>query len=541
MRKQRLVANMKPKWRVLPRHWLEWADLRTFHHTGSWRGYVIATGLVAMLTMGLWLGREALEPVNIGFLYLLPVLFSALRWGLWTALYTALLGVMAFDFFFVPPIFSYAVSDLRYIWAFAVFFVVGAVTATLTTSLQQQAEDARRRARVIASLYELSRRIAAGNNLQEVVAAVTHHVQETLGVAAWVVLPDGSGRFPGSLTAFLPPRESLNRGVLQWVYQHGEPVGFGQRHKPELLYLPLKTEDTIHGVMCLGEYGHGHQFTDDERQTIEAITGLAAVSVARVQYEEAARKADLMAESERLHAALLDSISHELKTPLTMIMGAVDHLVKERGGLPDDQRTLLMNVRSGVWRMNRVITNLLGMVRIESGMLRLNCQPCDASDLIGVVLRQLSEVLITHPVSVTIPDDVSPLWVDEILIEQALVNVLSNAAKYSADGSPIEIACQSTDSAITIAVKDWGIGIVPGEEEKLFQKFYRSSSVQHISGTGLGLAICDGIVRAHGGRVVATRNQPTGTIMTIELPRVSEGEPLQERGRQDHERGRFDH
>ncbi len=511
-------TSQTPKWRVLRPHWTAWADVRSVRKNGGMAGYVWTTGLVALTTLLLWLPRQLFEPVNIALLYLLPVLWSAVRWGWWTSFYAAVLGVMAFDFFFVPPIFSYAVSDLRYLLSFAVFLIVGALTAGLTSSLQHQAQEARRRETVMMSLYDLSRHIAAVKNIDEVVEAVVRHVSETMGVAVWVVLPDAAGHLapPGHAAGGARP---WNHDVLQWVFQHGEPVGFGQRHKPELLYIPLKTVETVHGVMCLGEYGQGSRFGEEQRHTLDALAGLAAVSVARVRYEEAAHQAQLMAESERLHTALLDSLSHELRTPLTAVMGAVDHLADGQQTLSaESRRDLLATVRDGVMRLNRLITNLLGMVRLESGMLRLNRQACDASDLVGVVLRQLQEVLKNHPVSVSIPDDLGPVMVDEVLFEQALVNVVSNAAKYSLEGSPIEIVFTAMAPVLQVAVRDQGIGINPEEAAKLFEKFYRSPRTQHIPGTGLGLAICRGIVQAHGGRVYAAPNSPTGTAITIEIP-----------------------
>ncbi len=536
-------SSIGPKWRVLRSHWLDWADVPSLRRNGGLAGYATATVLVAVLTVLLWFPRHLFEPVNIGLLYLLPILWSAVRWGLWTSFYAAVLGVMAFDFFFIPPIFSYAVSDLRYLLSFAVFLVVGTVTAGLTTSLQHQAQDAHRRELVITSLYDLSRRIAAVNNVQEVVDAVTRHVSTSFGVAVWVLLPGTAGSLEMPENAPALGSAGLNSNVLRWVYQHGESVGFGQRHKPELLYIPLKTEDTVHGVMCMGEYGHGRQFSEEQRQAIESLAGLAAVSIARVRYEEAAQQAHLMAESERLHTALLDSISHELRTPLTTMMGAVDHLVDQRASSlsAENRQALLFNVRAGVMRLNRLISNLLGMVRLESGALTLNRQPCDASDLVGVVMRQLHEVLKNHEVSAILPESLEPLMVDDVLIEQALANVVSNAAKYSPEGSAIQIAFIPQSPVMKIEVRDAGIGIRPGEEGKLFEKFYRSPDVQHISGTGLGLAICQGIVMAHGGKAYATRNFPSGTCITLELPWHAEATGAHGEERPDDERGGSDY
>jgi two-component system sensor histidine kinase KdpD len=286
-----------------------------------------------------------------------------------------------------------------------------------------------------------------------------------------------------------------------------------------MLYVPLKSEETVYGVLCLGEYGLSHPFSHEQRAIVEAVAGLAAISVARVEAEAQARTAELTAESERLRTALLDSLSHELRTPVTAILGAIGSLQETRPKLTrEDQDLLVATIRDSAMRMNRLITNLLGMVRLESGMMRLNRRPCDIADLIGVALAQLGEALEGRPVLVAMSEDTSDLWVDDVLMEQALVNVLSNAVKYSPEGSPIEIHAERLPQAIRLSIRDYGIGIEADEVDKLFEKFYRSPKARRWPGTGLGLAICQGIVAAHGGRVWAAPGAPQGTVIYIELP-----------------------
>ncbi len=476
--------------------------------------------MVAGLTVLLWIPRHLFEAVNIALLYLLPVLFSAVRWGLYPAFYAAVLGVLAFDYFFIPPIFSYSVSDLRYLVSFAVFLVVATLTAGLASSLQRQTREAQRRERITASLYGLSRQIAMVQNLHDVGQAIVHHVGQTFGVPVAMVLPDAEGRLVETSQTDSPPLgRPLNPSVLQWVYRHGTAVGYGGKHRPELLYMPLKTEDTVHGVLCLGEYGLDQPFSPEQRQIIESLCGLAAVSVARVTYETQARIAALTAESERLRTALLDSLSHELRTPVTAIMGAIGSLSDDQIPLStEDQGELVSTIRDSVMRMNRLITNLLGMVRLESGLLRLNRRPCDVSDMIGVVVHQMRETLGSRPLSISVPDNLPPLVVDEVLLEQALVNVLSNAVKYSPNHSPIHISAIASHCSLRIEIRDFGMGIDREDKEKIFEKFYRSAKAQNVPGTGLGLAICQGIAQAHGGRVTATPASPQGTIFALELP-----------------------
>jgi two-component system sensor histidine kinase KdpD len=252
---------------------------------------------------------------------------------------------------------------------------------------------------------------------------------------------------------------------------------------------------------------------------VQALASLAAVSVARIRFEEEAKIAHLTAESERLRTALLDSISHELRTPLAAIIGAAGGMIESEHILTDqDRRELLLTVREGAMRMNRLVTNLLGMVRLESGMLRLNKQWSDVSDIIGVALSQVQDSLHNRSVEITMPNTLPDIAVDDILIEQVLVNLLSNAIKYSPDGSSIFIDVKETDGSFTIAIRDQGIGIHPTEAEKIFDKFYRSKATRNIPGTGLGLAICKGVIVAHGGEISARRAEGIGTVVSIRLP-----------------------
>lgn len=488
----------------------------------EWRAFVAATLLVGLLTVILWELRHVFLIVNIALLYLLPVLTTALRWGIWPAIYAAGLGVLTFDYFFVPPVLSYTVADFRYLISFAVFLAVAGLTASLAGTLRRQMRDALRRESLTSSLYELSRQMAAVRDLETLLDEVAQHVSRTFAipVPVMIALPDSHDQL--RITAKTPltdPGHRVNANVLDWVYHHGEQAGFGENKNTELLYVPLKTEDKVHGVMCIGEYGLGTVFNPEQLRIIEALAGVAAVSIARIHYEEEAKLSHLMAESERLHTALLDSISHELRTPLATIIGSVTGLLEGMDVLSvSDQRELLVTIREGSMRMNRLITNLLGMVRLESGMLRLNRQSNDMSDMIGVALRQVQDALSRRHVIVNIPDDLPPVEVDDVLIDQVLTNLLSNAIKYSPDGSDIRIDVDFSETAMMVALTDQGIGIQPLEAEQLFDKFYRSPAAQHIPGTGLGLAICKGIILAHGGTIRARRGSPRGTVMTIELP-----------------------
>ncbi len=525
----RQTTSLKPKWRVLKSQTPHWPLPKTITATmlpeqGRLIPYIAATLMVTGLTLLFWNAGYVFTLVNIALLYLLPVLIIAVRWGLWPSFYAAVIGVLAFDFFYVPPIFKFTVGDIRYLISFAVYLAVATFTASLASQLRQRVKEAIAREAITSALYALSTQVAATSDLDTVLQEIVHQAFTTFGLSAAIVLPIVTGELRIRAQDGLQKNEDFDMvepRILRWVYEHGQIAGFGTNHHRDtpMMYVPLKTESQTHGVMCIGAE---HQSLGSATQRIrvaQALASLAAVSVARIHFEEEAKIAHLTAESERLRTALLDSISHELRTPLAAIIGAATGMIESEQILTDqDRRELLLTVREGAMRMNRLVTNLLGMVRLESGMLRLNKQWSDVSDIIGVALRQVQDSLQHRSVEITMPNTLPDMAVDDILIEQVLVNLLSNAIKYSPDESFIYIDVKESDGSVTISIRDKGIGIQPAEAEKIFDKFYRSQATRNIPGTGLGLAICKGIIVAHGGEISARRAKEIGTVVSIRLP-----------------------
>jgi two-component system, OmpR family, sensor histidine kinase KdpD len=524
------TRTRKPKWRVFHSRIVPWSipeNVVDGTEVGLKRltPYVIVTFMVAGLTVVLWGVGYAFTLVNIALLYLLPVLVSAVRWGTWPSFYAAGLGVMAFDFFFVPPVFTFTVGDMRYFISFFVFLAVATLTASLASELRERARDAKQREAVTSALYALSRQLAAARDVEAVLDQIVRQAATTFDLPTAIALPDANGVLKiRARHGFDASDETriVEPDILSWVYEHGQMAGYGTyiHHEALLLYVPLKTETKVHGVMCVGA---GRQrsvvLSENRMRVIEALAGLAAVSIARMHFEEEAKIAHLTAESERLRTALLDSISHELRTPLATIIGAVTGMIENVDILSvEDERELLSTIHEGAMRMNRLVTNLLGMVRLESGMLRLNKQWCDVADIVGVALRHVQGALQRRAVNVTMQNSLPAIHVDDVWIEQVLVNLLSNAIKYSPDGSEIQMDVIEDDGILTIRIRDHGIGIQPEEEEKIFEKFYRSSTTKDIPGTGLGLAICKGVIHAHGGEIFAKPAGDVGTIVTIRLP-----------------------
>lgn len=491
-------------------------------HSISLKPYVGVTLWITLLTAILHAFGLAFDLVNIALMYLFPVLFSAVYWGLGPSFYAASMGVLAFDFFFVPPFLSFTVADLRYLVSFAVYLAVAALTASLAARLRQQLNFAKQREAHTASLYVLSRQMTAITDINSLLENVSRQVSDTINTQVAIYLPDNKDEL--ELTTYSSSHSNWGKGesemvIAKWVYQHGEMAGRGSntlRESPGL-YVPLRTEDRIYGVLAVNL--ENRNATPENQRLLEALGGLAASAIARVKLGEEAKLAHLTAESERLRTALLDSVSHELRTPLATIIGSATGLIEnDKIFSSEDRLDLLSTIRDGALRMNRLVTNLLGMVKLESGMLRLRKELCDVEDIIGVVLSQVKDFQQHREISVILPDPIPFLLGDDVLLEQVLVNVVSNSIKYSPDHSQIVISVKQDESNMIVTVADSGIGIPDADRERIFNKFYRADTTRHVPGTGLGLAICKGIIEAHGGAITAEPNVEKGTVITITLP-----------------------
>lgn len=492
-------------------------------HSVEWTPYLILSGIIIALTLLLRLLGPANDLVNVALLFLMPVLFGALRWGMGPGFYASLMSILSFDFFFVPPVQSFTVADLRYILSFAVFLIVAMITASLSSKLKNQLKEARENEKITLTLYTLGREMTVVDELQSTMNRIVLQISDKIGFQAAIYLPDKNNELEVAACSTTADWAQLKAGgaIAKWVYLHGEMAGRGTQTLSESpgLFIPLRTEDFIHGVMVI--YYGGFRFPDslEHKRLIEAIAGLVATAIARIKLQEEAKKAQLAAESEKLRAILLDSISHELRTPLSAIIGSVTALSDHDEVFgPEDRQELLATIRQGAVRMNRLITNLLGMVRLESGMLHLNRQWCDLEDIIGVSMKQIEDSIEKRELCVEINDSFPPIKVDELLFEQMLANILSNAVKYSADKSRIVISACQKGGNIEINIKDQGIGVPLIELDHIFDKFYRLKTNAHVPGTGLGLAIAKGIIKAHGGSISAKQNLDKGITVSISLP-----------------------
>jgi len=484
--------------------------------------------LVSLVTLIGNLYGNYLGLTNIGMLYLLPVVFASARLGVTPSIIVALISVLLFDIFFVPPVLRLAVYDARHLITFAVFMVVAFTTGNMADRLRLRMREAIYRESRTKALYDLAKGLSAVTELDLLASKVVSHISETTDSQVVLYLPqeDGQLRIIAASTAFSDlaagPSE-LN--AAKWSFRNSHRSGLGTDTLPNAkgFYLPVKTEEKIFGV--LGVKPVKNFFTAEQINILDALSGLAALAIARLELAAETHKIITLKDSERLRAALFNSISHDMKTPLASILGAVTSLVDD-GDLYDTNQTtaLLMSIRRGALRMNRVVSNLLDMARLESGYMRLHTDWCDIQDIIGVTLRENREMLSDHLVKVELPESIRLIKVDYALVEQVLTNLLHNAVKNSPVHSEILVRVLEKQDQLMVSIIDQGKGIAKADEEQIFEKFYRLQSAGNVSGTGLGLSICRGIIEAHGGRIWAKSRPGGGAVLNFTLP-VDEDSP----------------
>jgi two-component system sensor histidine kinase KdpD len=487
--------------------------------------YIWSILLVAAATiLGRLVGRD-ISPTNLVMVYLLAVVVAAIYLGRGPAILASLLGVLAFDYFFVPPRLTFTVSDTEYFLTFIGLFLVGIVISALTVQARQQAEAAQRREADTAVLYALSRDLAAADDLSTVIDAIRTHIEADFGRDVIVFLPGGGNTLQSYSDEAQAPSDETELSLAMWVYQHGEPAGRGTDTLPaaNARYIPLKTSQRVIGVLCIRPPDKGQKLTPEQRRLVEAIASQAAQAIERVNLADQARQIKLLQAAEKLQNALLNSISHDLRTPLVSITGALTTLEEEGNNLDAAaHHSLVETAREEADRLNRLVGNLLDMTRLEAGAMKVKRETCDVEDVIGTAVGQMDERLADRNIQIHVPQTIPPIAVDFVLIVHVIHNLLDNALKYSPAGSPLEVQAAAQSGEVCIEVLDRGVGIPEGDLERIFDKFYRVQHPQQITGTGLGLAICKGIVEAHGGRIWAESREGGGSRFIIALP-ISEG------------------
>lgn len=481
----------------------------------------LATAVATAVAWPFW----AMVPVAaISIAYLVAVLFIAVRHGLSGAIIASTLGFLAYNFFFTAPYYSFDVAQYESIVALIVFFVSALFTGTLASRLQAQVEHMRSSSRRTETLFDFARKIASVSKADDVLWAAVAHIARVLDCASLILLPNARGEL--HQVQGHPTIEDLDaraEGAARWALEKNEPAGAGTATLPmsEWLFVPLSTGKAPFGVIGV-RFFDARRFADTEaRRLLDAVEDQVAVALERMWLEAELSAAQVSAESEKLRTALLNSVSHDLRTPLVSVIGAVSTLAEPTSTLDEAQRNdLVLTALDEARRLDRYVQNLLDMTRLGHGALSPKRSAVDLREIIGRVKADLARVLAHHRLALDIPRDLPMLDVDPVLIGQAIANVLENAAKYAPQGSTISLGATRSGNEARIEIADEGPGIPEDEREKVFDAFHRvSRGDSHPAGTGLGLAIVRGLVEAHGGKVGAhPLANGQGALIAMSLP-----------------------
>lgn len=477
----------------------------------TWRGWAeVAIALTVGTAFG-FLIYDELHLSNIIMLYLVGVVFVALRNGFKESLATAFISICIFDFCFVPPRFTFAVSDVRFIVTFVVMLVVSAILSTLTLRLRESTRTVTLRERTTSALYDLSRSLAESRKKEEMAHLAAQKASDLLNcpTAVFVKSETSLQLITSSSTGF--ETSANEKAVAQWVMDHGQPGGAGTDtlSGARAHYVPLNGSNGTLGVLAL-ELPAEKSADLSQRHLIEAIANQLAGALERAQFAKESNEAALQAESEQMRSDLLSAVSHDLRTPLASIEGSATTLL-EHPELSAQSKELASTIQEESQRMARLIRNLLDMTRVQ-GAIQLDLDWQSLEDLVTNAVDRSSNLLV-NPVKVFKPEKEVLIKLDGVLIEQVIVNLLENAARHAGPEAQVTVEISQVGNTALLTVSDNGPGFQPGQEAKIFDRFQRTGT----SGFGLGLAICKAAVEAHGGKISATNVNP-GAMFKIELP-----------------------
>ncbi|HVR20467.1 MAG TPA: sensor histidine kinase KdpD, partial [Polyangiaceae bacterium] len=482
---------------------------------------VVTTGVAFLL-----FGRDQLPDVVM--VYLLGIMLVSSRHGFAASIFAAFLAVAAFDFFFVSPFLTFAVADLQHVVTFAVMFLVAIVISGLTQRIRNQAAAARHREERTRVLYELSRELAGTQGALRVIEVSARHIEKVFASRVSVFTPGPNGKLVrayGSPELEGPSERDLSIG--QWVWSNRQEAGLGTLTLPsgQTLYMPLMASGAIVGVLGLMPEELNRFESIEQRRQVDAFAVQMALAMERAELAEETERARREVETEQLRSSLLSSVSHDLRTPLAVITGSASTLVESSRSIDEATRLDLMKtILEEAERLNRLIRNLLDMTRLESGTVKVSKEWLSLEEVVGAALNRVDSRLAGREVRVDLSPDLPLVPFDAVLIEQALINLLENAAKYG--NGPIEIAAALMKGEVMVEVADRGPGIPSGEEARVFEKFHRAVRDGGPSGVGLGLAICRAIVAAHGGRIWVQNRDGGGASFRFSLPIEGEAPKL---------------
>lgn len=479
-------------------------------------GVASATGVSVLLWP--WVGLQ-----NTDLVFLTAIVGIAVRFGLWPSLFASVASALCYNFFFTEPYYTFTVSDPRNVVAILFFTIVAIIVSNVAARARSLALAAMSRARTTESLYVFSRKLSGVGTLDDVLWATAYQIALMLKVRVVLLLPENGSI---AVKAGYPPEDVLDQADLaaaKWAWEHNRPAGRGADTLPgaKRLFLPMRTGRGAIGVVGIDSDKPGPLLTPDQRRLLDALIDQGALAIERIYLVDDLDQAKRRVEADRLRAALLTSISHDLKTPLAAIVGAAGTLKDLSSSLSAKAKAdLLATILDESERLNRFIANLLDMTKLEAGSFKPNTAPYDVGEIVATALERTSKLLARHRVELDIADDLPMLELDPVLFEQVLVNLLDNAAKYAPPDTTLRISSWQEDDKVKLEVADEGGGIPPEELEAIFDKFHRAQKGDQVrAGTGLGLAISRGFVEAMGGSIAAAnRTDRPGAAFTITLP-----------------------
>ncbi len=488
-----------------------------------WIPYALAGGMVAVSgALAALFAHFHLAESNLVMVFLAAVAYVAFRYGRGPAILASVASVLVFDFFFVPPFHTFAVADTEYVLTFAVMLAIGLVISTLTARLKRQVESSRLRERRTSALYHLGRQLSSLSGWVFLVSAAGKQISDLCDaeVAIYLNRPQDTPELAfGEVTSVA--KHPVSRLVAQWVIEHDQIAGAGTETLPNAvaLFLPLTASQQTVGAIAVRGAEPAQLLAPEPRQLLEACASQLALALERDQMALAAAEAKIQAQAEQVRSSLLSSVSHDLKTPLATIAGATSSLLETPPSDESTRRELLESVYWEANRLGRLLENILQMSRLESGASAPSKQWHVLEEIIGSALHRTRQAIEHLTVQVRLPDDLPLIHVDALLLEQVFVNLLENAARYTPQGTTVLMTAAAEDTWVIITVADDGPGIVPGTEDRIFEKFYRASPMVDAGrGSGLGLAICRAVLTAHGGRITASNRPRGGAEFVLRVP-----------------------
>ena len=461
---------------------------------------------VLFLVVHLYTTIIRVNPTTVALTFLVFVLIVSAVWGLRYALFTAFVATAAFNYYFLPPIHTFTISGTQNWIALLAFLTTAGIASQLSDRARKQTEEAVGRRRELERLYSFSQLLLTSDNVLQLLNAMPNHVTESFGVAAATIyLPEKGNIYRAGIEA-----PDLDTDQLKSIIARGEPM---MDHQRNLSFAPLKMG--VRTVGALGVVGHL------SRQTLDAMGSLIAIAVERASAVETLTRSETTREGEKLRSAILDSVTHEFRTPLTSIKASITSLMSNQGLSADDRGELMTVINEESDRLNRLIGEAAEVAQLESHEFQLDLQACRIVELVQAAVEDVKQVMGKHPVEIRVPEDIS-VRLDADRIKEVLIQLLENAAKYSTPESPIRITAEKKGTDFELSVADQGVGIDDMEQDLIFDKFYRGRNQRYrVQGTGMGLAIVKAIVEAHGGKIGVTSQLGCGSVFHIVLPMKS--------------------